>query len=122
MAKILLVEDEVQLRELLAEELTIQGHQVIEAGNGEEGLQKFLELEPDLVLCDRAMPVLSGYDFLARLRGAYPQYNDIPFLFLTALADPRDSEAVQHLNPAGYITKPVDFKALEDIISGLLKV
>ena len=67
MAKILLIEDEAPVREMLLDELTVQGHKVIEAANGEEGLQKFLENEPDLVLCDRAMPGMSGFDVLERI-------------------------------------------------------
>lgn len=121
MAKILLIEDEAPLREMLLDELTVQGHRVIEAANGEEGLQKFLENEPDLVLCDRAMPGMSGYEVLSRIRGAHPQYNDVPFVFLTALADPRDKAAVDHLKPAAYIEKPVDFDMLSKKIALLTK-
>lgn len=120
MAKILLIEDEAPVREMLLDELTVQGHQVVEAANGEEGLQKFLETEPDLVLCDRAMPGMSGYDVLERIRGAHPQYEDVPFVFLTALTDPRDRASVDHLNPAAYIEKPVDFGMLADKITGML--
>ncbi len=120
MVKILLVDDEASLREMMVDELTVQGHDVVEASNGEDGLKKFLEHEPDMVLCDRAMPVMSGYDFLSRLRGAYPQYNEVPFVFMTALTDPRDKEAVSHLNASGYIEKPVDFGELERTIAKLL--
>ncbi|MEZ0261670.1 MAG: response regulator transcription factor [Alphaproteobacteria bacterium] len=121
MAKILLIEDEAPVREMLLDELTVQGHSVIEASTGEEGLEKFLEAEPDLVVCDRAMPGMSGYEVLERIRGAHPQYEDIPFIFLTALTDPRDKAAVDHLKPAAYFEKPVDFKALSDKIKGLIK-
>jgi len=121
MAKILLIEDEASVREMLVDELTVQGHRVIEAPNGEEGLKKFLETEPDLVLCDRAMPGMSGFEVLARVRGAHPQYDDIPFVFLTALADPRDKAAVDHLQPAAYLTKPIDFSALSDMINSLIQ-
>lgn len=120
MAKILLIEDEAPLREMLLDELTVQGHKVIEAANGEEGLQKFLENEPDIVLCDRAMPGMSGYEVLSRIRGAHPQYDDIPFVFLTALTDPRDKAAVDHLKPAAYIEKPVDFEMLTSKIKMLV--
>jgi DNA-binding response OmpR family regulator len=116
MTKILLIEDEASVREMLMDELTEQGHDVIEAQNGEEGLRKFLESEPDIVLCDRAMPGMSGFDVLERIRGAHPQFNDVPFVFLTALADPRDRAAVDHLKPAAYLTKPVDFNALTEKI------
>ncbi|MBL8713453.1 MAG: response regulator transcription factor [Alphaproteobacteria bacterium] len=120
MAKILLIEDEAPVREMLLDELTVQGHKVIEAANGEEGLQKFLETEPDLVLCDRAMPGMSGFDVLERIRGAHPQFIDVPFIFLTALTDARDKAAVDHLNPAAYIEKPVDFEMLSSRIDALL--
>lgn len=112
MVKILLIEDEAPVREMLVDELTVQGHSVVEAVNGEEGLKKFLEVEPDIVLCDRAMPGMSGYDLLSRIRGAHPQYDDVPFVFLTALTDPRDKAAVDHLKPSAYIEKPVDFAML----------
>lgn len=120
MTKILLIEDEAPVREMLMDELSVQGYDVIEAANGEEGLQKFLENEPDLVLCDRAMPGMSGYDVLSRIRGAHPQYEEVPFVFLTALTDPRDKAAVDHLRPADYIEKPVDFNSLSDKIKNLL--
>lgn len=120
MAKILLIEDEAPVREMLIDELNVQGHTVVEAENGEEGIRKFLELEPDIVLCDRAMPGMSGFDVLERIRGAHPQYDDVPFVFLTALADPRDKAAVDHLRPAAYITKPVDFEKLAQKISKLV--
>lgn len=119
MAKILLIEDEEAVREMLLDELSVQGHDMSEAANGAEGLKKFLEDTPDLVLCDRAMPGMSGYDLLERLRGAYPQYDDVPFVFLTALTDPRDKGAVEHLHPAAYIEKPVDFISLIDKIRAL---
>jgi DNA-binding response OmpR family regulator len=121
MAKILLIEDEAPLREMLLDELTDQGHSVIEASNGEEGLKKFLEVEPDLVLCDRAMPGMSGYEVLERIRGAHPQYEDVPFVFLTALTDARDRAAVDHLKPAAYIEKPLDFALLSEKIKTLIK-
>jgi len=121
MAKILLIEDEAPVREMLLDELTVQGHKVVEAANGEEGLKKFLEIEPDLVLCDRAMPGMSGYEVLERVRGAHPQFEEIPFIFLTALTDPRDKAAVDHLRPAAYIEKPVDFGMLAEQINLLLK-
>ncbi|MDD9900048.1 MAG: response regulator [Alphaproteobacteria bacterium] len=120
MAKILLIEDEVPVREMLADELVQQGHKVIEAASGEEGIKRFLENEPDLVLCDRAMPGMSGYDVLNRIRGVYPQFDEIPFIFLTALADPRDKSAVEHLNPSAYLEKPIDFDVLHEKVETLL--
>ena len=119
--KILLIEDEAAVREMLVDELSIQGYTVVEASNGEEGLKKFLDNVPDLVICDRAMPGMSGYDVLERIRKTYPQHDKVPFVFLTALADPRDKSAVEHLYPAAYLEKPVDFNMLAEKINTLVR-
>lgn len=121
MTNILVIEDEVPIREMLADELAARGYNITEAENGEEGLRKILETEPDLILCDRAMPGMTGFQLLERLRGVYPQYSTVPFVFLTALTDPRDKAAVSHLNAAAYIEKPVDFDKLNDTIQRLVK-
>jgi len=121
MAKILLIEDELAVLEMLVDELSVQGYEITEAADGEDGLKKFLEIKPDLVLCDRDMPGMSGYELLKRIRTEYPQYNQIPFLYLTALSDPRDKAAVEHLHPAAYIEKPLDFNLLADKIKALLQ-
>lgn len=118
---ILVVEDERELLHILNDELTSRGYKVELARNGQEGLDKLQSVEPDLVICDRAMPVMSGFQFLERLRGAYPQYNSLPFIFLTALADPRDKHSVDHLNPTSYLEKPVDFEKLAKAIASALK-
>lgn len=120
MARILLVEDEAGVREMLVDELSVQGHQILEASSGEEGLKKFLSEKPDLVLCDRAMPGMSGYDLLERIRTKHPECSGIPFVFMTALTDPRDKLAVSHLKPTAYIDKPLDFKVLGKKIDELI--
>ena len=121
MANILLVEDEAEVREMLVDELSTQGHTVSEAEDGAEGLKKLLALQPDLVICDRAMSVMSGYELLERIRTMHPEFNGVPFIFLSALTDQRDREAVEHLRPAAYIGKPVDFGVLNDKIRALVK-
>jgi CheY-like chemotaxis protein len=117
---ILLVEDERELCNILYDDLSTRGYNVEIARNGQEGLDKLQDIEPDLVICDRAMPVMSGYQLLERIRGAYPQYNTLPFIFLTALADPRDRHSVDHLNPTAYLEKPVDFEKLATTIQKVI--
>lgn len=118
---ILVVEDERELLSILCDDLSSRGYNVEVARNGQEGLEKLQTVEPDVVICDRAMPVMSGYQFLERLRGAYPQYNHLPFIFLTALADPRDRHSVDHLHPTSYLEKPVDLEKLAGAITSALK-
>jgi CheY-like chemotaxis protein len=56
------------------------------------------------------------------MRGAYPQYNNMPFIFLTALADPRDRHSVEHLQPTAYLEKPVDLEKLAGIVKNCIGV
>lgn len=116
---ILIIEDERELLHILNDDLSSRGYKVELARNGQEGLEKLQSTEPDLVICDRAMPVMSGYQFLERLRGSYPQYNNLPFIFLTALTDPRDRHSVDHLNPTSYLEKPVDLEKLAKSIANI---
>src|SRR5690554_486244 len=87
---ILCVEDEAALRRDMAEELDEAGYSVIEAANGTEALARLDAVRPDLILCDINMPDSNGYQVLEALRERHPDYADIPFVFLTALADPRE--------------------------------
>lgn len=118
---ILIIEDEKELRELLREELTSQGYRVEMATNGQEGLDRLQDLEPDLIICDRSMPVMTGFELLDRIRGAYPQYKALPFIFLTALSDLRDKHSVSHLQPTAYLEKPIDFEKLSQTVKNALK-
>lgn len=81
---ILVIEDEEAVCDILQDELSNYGFRIHTAHDGLEGLEKIQDIEPDLIICDRAMPAMTGYELLERLRGIYPQYQDVPFIFLTA--------------------------------------
>ncbi len=117
---ILVIEDEESLCDILNEELTAEGYKVHIAHNGVEGIEMMRAIEPDAVLCDRAMPAMTGMELLERIRGVYPQYRDIPFIFMTALTTNEDKEAVKDLNPAAYLEKPVDFRVLKATLNSVL--
>ncbi len=119
-ASILVIEDEESLCEILHEELTAEGYKVTIAHNGLEGLSRLQEVEPDLIICDRNMPAMSGHELLERLRNVYPQYKHVPFIFLTALSSPADKQAVQHLKPFAYLQKPLDFQQLRQTIKSAI--
>lgn len=118
---ILIIEDEKELCDILEDELSAQGYKVEIALNGQEGLNKLQDIEPDLIICDRSMPQMTGYQLLERLRGAYPQYNKLPFIFLTALSDPRDRHSVDHLAVTAYLTKPINFDELNNTVKKALR-
>ncbi|MFN3827462.1 MAG: response regulator [Micavibrio sp.] len=117
---ILVIEDEEALCEILQEELGAIGYKVHVARNGLEGLNRLQEIEPDLIICDRNMPSMSGHELLERLRNAYPQYRHLPFIFLTALSNAQDKQAVAHLRPYAYLEKPLDFQVLRKTITAAL--
>ncbi|QQG35425.1 MAG: response regulator [Micavibrio aeruginosavorus] len=117
---ILVIEDEEALCEILQEELAAVGYKVTIARNGLEGLSRLQDIEPDVIICDRNMPAMSGHELLERLRNVYPQYKHLPFIFLTALSDPRDKHAVAHLRPYAYLEKPLDFQLLKRTIEEAL--
>ncbi len=115
-ATILVIEDEEMLCDLLQEELSALGYKVYVALNGLDGLNRLQEIEPNVIICDRSMPAMTGYQLLDRIRGVYPQYRHVPFIFLTAMTDTRDKHAVAHLNPFAYLEKPLDFNLLKETI------
>lgn len=117
---ILIIEDEEALCEILQEELSAVGYKVTIARNGLDGLSRLQEIEPDLIVCDRNMPGMSGHELLERLRNVYPQYKAMPFIFLTALSNPADKQAVAHLKPYAYLEKPLDFNLLRQTIERAL--
>ncbi|MEO1392303.1 MAG: response regulator [Cyanobacteria bacterium J06634_5] len=110
MVKVLVIEDEMEIRANLLEFLALEGYDVIGADNGITGLIGALEYQPDLILCDVMMPELDGYDVLAALRQE-PKTALIPFIFLTALADKGDMRKGIELGSDDYLTKP--FTCLE---------
>jgi DNA-binding response OmpR family regulator len=112
MTKILCIEDEAALREDIVEELTDAGYTIIEAANGREGYDAIVAHQPDLVLCDVNMPDMNGYELLTKLRESHEEFDDVPFVFLSALADRKDIIAGKKLGADDYLTKPVDFEML----------
>jgi len=118
--KILCVEDERETAALLAEDLAERGYEVHVAHDGKAGFAAILTLEPDLVISDVSMPVLSGFALLERVTAYAPRFKDMPFVFLTALRD-RDTELKgRRLGADDYVAKPIDFELLATIIEARL--
>lgn len=105
MKKILVIEDEVFIRENLLELLEIEGFEAVGAENGYVGVHLAKEHQPDLILCDVMMPELDGYGVLETLRQD-PTTAVIPFLFLTASADRNNLQKLRELGMNDYILKP----------------
>jgi len=106
MKKILVIEDEPEMRRNLATILRLENFQPLAAENGRVGLESVRTNKPDLILCDVMMPELDGYGVIAALR-ADPETVSIPFVFLTAKGEKPDIRAGMNLGADDYLTKPV---------------
>ena len=118
---ILCIEDEAQLRRDIRDELIEAGYQVVEAGDGSEALAILENQRPDLVLCDISMPGLDGYGVLEALRRNEQEHAEIPFLFLSALGDPRHIVDGKRLGADDYLVKPIDYDLLLATIEARLR-
>jgi len=117
MAKVLVVEDEGDLRELIAGEVEDMGYEVIVAQNGVEALQRVVIDRPQVILSDINMPKMNGYQFRQELTKKHPEFTKLPFIFVSAYADKTDIADGLIAGANHYITKPIDFNSLR----GLLK-
>lgn len=118
--KILVIEDEKDVRLNILEILASGGFDSINADNGLTGIQLAKERSPDLIICDIKMPDFDGYNVLEALRQD-PKTAMIPFIFLTAKADKADMRHGMNLGADDYLTKPFRRVELLDTIAARLK-
>ena len=107
MRKILVIEDNDEVRENIAEILELSNYNVITAANGKAGTEIALKEIPDLIICDIMMPALDGYGVL-HLLNQHTETFGIPFIFLTAKSEKSDLRKGMELGADDYITKPFD--------------
>ncbi|MDD1414989.1 EAL domain-containing protein [Dolichospermum sp. ST_con] len=120
MYKILIVEDELDIRENIQQILELKDFTAITAENGWEGLQMAQKHQPDLIVCDIMMPLLDGYGLLKTLRQDVATAS-IPFIFLTAKAEHADLRQAMKLGADDYLTKPFQLDKLLQVISTQLE-
>ncbi len=120
MKKILVIEDNKDVRENTSEILELAGYKVSMAANGKEGVTKATTEKPDLIICDIMMPELDGYGVLHMLN-KNPQTNHIPFIFLTAKTERNDMRKGMEMGADDYLTKPFDDIELLNAVESRLK-
>ena len=120
MKKILLIEDNDDIRDNTAEILELASFEVFTAPNGKLGVETALQENPDLIICDIMMPVLDGYGVLHMLQNN-PATQNTPFIFLTAKTERSDFRKGMELGADDYITKPFDGTELLKAVEGRLK-
>ena len=120
MKKILLIEDNKEVRENTAEILGLSNYEVVTAPNGKVGVELAGKENPDLIVCDIMMPELDGYGVLYML-SKKPETSSIPFIFLTAKADKMDVRKGMGMGADDYLTKPFEEMELLQAIEVRLK-
>jgi signal transduction histidine kinase len=104
--RILIIDDDAMVREMIATALEQAGMEPVQAPDGQQGVQVAISTQPDLILCDVQMPRLDGYATLAQLR-KNPSTATIPFIFLTGLSDRTNIRQGMDLGADDFLSKPI---------------
>jgi DNA-binding response OmpR family regulator len=115
-AKLLLVEDDINLRDIYSARFTAEGYEVTTASDGEEALATSVKSKPDLILLDVMMPKISGFDVLDILRST-PETQNTKVIMMTALSQDADRERGNALGASRYLVKSQ--VTLEDVVSAV---
>ena len=119
MAKIVIAEDEPDIRELIAFTLRFAGHEVIAGANGEEGYELTKKEHPDLAMFDVRMPKMTGYDACKKIK-ADPEIAHIPVIFLSAKGQENEIEQGMEAGAEEYLLKPFAPDQLAERIKAIL--
>lgn len=119
MARILIAEDERDIRDLITFTLRFAGHDVIATSNGEEAVQAAQNNQPDLILLDVRMPRMTGYEACSRIK-ANPVTQDVPVIFLSAKGQESEVKTGLQAGAEEYILKPFSPDELTERIQSIL--
>ncbi|WP_291132297.1 response regulator [Flavobacterium sp. UBA7682] len=120
MNKILVIEDNFEMRDNITEILQLSNYEVYSAANGRKGVEMALKHLPDVILCDIMMDELDGYGVLLML-GKHPETSTIPFIFITAKTQKQDLRKGMEMGADDYLMKPFDDVELLNAIETRLK-
>lgn len=109
--RILVIEDDPDLRTIVRLQLSSSGYEISEACNGAEGFKAIQEETPDCVILDLMMPIMDGFGFLKRARSV-TAFQDVPILILTASEDERNRVRGFQYQADSYMSKPYDLQEL----------
>lgn len=118
MKKILVIDDEQEIVELMEGWLSHLGFQVVTAGNGDDGLWKIKSEKPDLIILDALIPGRTGYQLADDLKGQSPQVRDIPIILMSGRPSMKDEEGKFF----AFISKPFEPKDMLQLIRKALQI
>ena len=120
MTKILVVDDDKAINELIKINLELQGYEVVQAYNGTDGFALAKQEEPSLIVLDVMMPEVDGYTVAQRIRQC-PEISETPIIMLTALSELNDKVNGFNIGVDDYLTKPFEIEELQVRVRALLK-
>ncbi len=112
---VLVIEDNVDAGDSLADVLSLSGHRVLVARDGASGIDKARESRPDVVLCDIGLPDLDGYEVARRIRSV-PELRETRLIALSGYAQPEDRERARQAGFEAHLAKPPRLEQLEQMI------
>ncbi|HEX7653972.1 MAG TPA: response regulator transcription factor [Verrucomicrobiae bacterium] len=118
--RILIIDDDPQVLQVVSEFLHRSGYAVWNSTNGEKGLKLATTFKPDLVLCDLQMPVMNGWDFTRQLR-AIPGLADIPVIFLSAVTDRAEVRRSMNCGGDDFLNKPLNLQEIAQTVMARLQ-
>ena len=116
-ARVLVVDDDAEMRTLLRRTLEFDGHQVTERDRGTHVLAALREVPVDLIILDKEMPGMTGFDLLPLVRREFPE---VPILLVTAFGGQRVELSAIRLGATSYLEKPFRLSELREAVEGLL--
>ena len=120
MARVLVIDDEPDVRWLIRMSLERAGHEVLDAEDGLRGVAIAMKQHPDVIVLDLMMPVMDGYGVLAEL-AKDPRTADVPVLVLSARAIPEEAERATQAGARRFLEKPFDPDDLADELAEVLR-
>jgi len=117
---ILLADDKPDLRRNLAEALTFEGFDVLQAADGKEGMSMLTSVRPSLIVTDLLMPVMDGFDFIRQIR-LEPSLAGVPIIVFSAMPEEENRKKVLDLGANEYINKPSTLEAFLEVAVKLAK-
>lgn len=118
--RILIVDDDPLIGEITTDHYADLGFSVDLAADGKLALQAMDKCRPDIVLCDRVMPEMSGAELLETVRKRGPDWQEMIFVFVSGLTERRDRYAMLPLRPDGYLFKPINFQDADRKLAAIL--
>lgn len=119
MKKLLLVDDEVIVTDMLSAKLRLNGFDVVVANCGKQAVELAQIQRPDLIILDLMLPDINGYE-VCRCLFDQPQTKNIPVIMLTASSDMADVRKGVDLGVVAYMTKPIEFNKLLGVLQGFI--